>query len=69
MNATETINKEPAPILTKADRCDRCNSEAFYKVIFPSLNDLLFCRHHFTKYQGNLEAIAIDIVDESTRIK
>lgn len=34
------------------DRCDKCHAQAFVRVISrESGNDLLFCGHHFGRYE------------------
>lgn len=33
--------------LTNQDRCDRCGSQAYVKVIFNSGADLMLCGHHW----------------------
>jgi hypothetical protein len=37
-----------------ADRCDRCGAQAFVQVVFPNGHDLLFCGHHYAKYEATL---------------
>lgn len=44
---------DPFPPLTKADRCDRCGAQAYYRYLFGS-GDLLFCQHHQKKYNTSL---------------
>jgi hypothetical protein len=59
--------EEKSNILNAKDRCDRCPSQAFYWVNGVS-GDLLFCRHHFLKYEDKLREYAFEIVDESYKI-
>lgn len=35
------------------DRCDKCNAQAYVKVTKGDL-DLIFCAHHFTKFEFSL---------------
>ena len=59
--------EEKSNVLNASDRCDRCPSQAFYWVNGVS-GDLLFCRHHFFKYEEKLREYAFEIVDESYKI-
>lgn len=51
--------------LNASDRCDHggCNSQAFTLVKFLE-GELLFCGHHFARYEEKLYNAAYDIVDE-----
>lgn len=51
-------------LLKVADRCDSCGAQAYFLVELKN-GDLVFCRHHFAKYEDTLINIAIDIYDES----
>ena len=72
---TETLLKEH-PLyrpLELADRCDRCGdcSQAFVrgvKEINGTQHDLLFCGHHFNKYQAKLLVDGWLIQDERNTI-
>jgi len=46
-----------------SDRCDRCNAQAFVLVKMVA-GELMFCGHHYTKYQTTLDKMAFEIVDE-----
>jgi hypothetical protein len=35
-----------AGTLTATDRCDRCGTRAYVRVVLPSRLELLFCAHH-----------------------
>lgn len=59
--------EEKSDILTTSDRCDKCNSQAFVWVNGVS-GDLLFCRHHFLKFEDAIRAYAFEIVDETYKI-
>lgn len=57
------------PSLTDTDRCDACGAKAYYEVELYNLDReegvLLFCGHHFTLYEEQLQDVAIDIHDHS----
>jgi hypothetical protein len=53
--------------MTKADRCDRCGSEAFY-LAMKGDQHLLFCAHHGRKFEERLIDTGWEILDESHRI-
>lgn len=36
------------------DRCDKCNAQAYVKVVNQLDQDLLFCAHHFNRYEFTL---------------
>ena len=63
----ETMTEEKTDVLKVTDRCDRCQSQAFVWVNGVA-GDLLFCRHHFLKYEDGLRAYAFEIVDETHKI-
>ena len=63
----ETMTEEKTDMLKVTDRCDRCPSQAFVWVNGVA-GDLLFCRHHFLKYEDALRAYAFEIVDETHKI-
>ena len=55
--AIEDVNiPDPFPPLTKADRCDRCGSQAYFRYLFEA-GELLFCRHHQKKHKSSLDGI------------
>lgn len=49
------------------DRCDSCNAQAFVLVKLIS-GELMFCGHHFAKYEANLTKSAYEVVDERAYI-
>jgi hypothetical protein len=57
--APEVVNRE----LSLQDRCDSCKAQAFVLVKLVS-GELIFCGHHFNKYELNLRESAYEIVDE-----
>lgn len=55
--------------LTNADRCDTCGAQAFVWATIPgSVHGLMYCGHHFNKYEAKLREVAIDITDERYKI-
>lgn len=51
--ATPATTQESRPPLTKQDRCDRCNAQAFWRATGPR-GVLTFCGHHGNKYSMTL---------------
>jgi hypothetical protein len=56
-------------ILSAADRCDQCGSQAYVLVILPGDLALTFCGHHWNKHAEKLIEIAEDIVDETDKLR
>lgn len=54
--------------LSAADRCDRCNAQAYVRVVLPAGTDLLFCAHHWSAYEEALRPQAVEIIDETHRL-
>ena len=63
---THVTTTMPAP-LTAADRCDRCNAQAYVRVVLP-VGELLFCGHHARAHAEGLRDIAVHIQDETDRL-
>jgi len=69
-------NKEEEKVwlLDATDRCDRCNAQAYVKVIGKNGLDLLFCGHHYNKAMDNaigydnMMKFALEVVDERERL-
>lgn len=59
----------PTQPLTAADRCDRCNAQAYVRVMLNSGGDLLFCAHHARKHDDELRKIATEIQDETSKLQ
>lgn len=59
----ETMEEVKEQTLTLQDRCDRCQAQAFV-LVKGMEGELLFCGHHFTKYEEALYNWAYDIIDE-----
>lgn len=64
---TEEIQDIQSDMLTANDRCDRCGGQAYFWVNGIS-GDILFCRHHFLKWEEKIRAYAFEIVDESHKL-
>ncbi len=63
---TETTT---APTLTGLDRCDTGNCGAAAKVLVKGLQgELLFCGHHYHKFEEALSSWSYDIVDERSLV-
>lgn len=60
---TKTEEIKETRTLTLGDRCDSCGAEAFVWVNGIS-GDLLFCAHHFNKWEDKIREFAYEIVDE-----
>ncbi|MGH3341896.1 MAG: DUF7455 domain-containing protein [Carbonactinosporaceae bacterium] len=58
----------PTKPLTARDRCDRCGAQAYLRVVLVSGGELLFCAHHGKQYRENLEKVAAEIHDESSKL-
>ena len=54
--------------LSATDRCDRCNAQAYVRVVLPAGTDLLFCAHHWSAYEDALRPQAAEILDETHRL-
>lgn len=61
------MTEERTNVLTVADRCDRCHSQAFVWVNGVN-GDLQFCRHHFLQHEEKLRTYAFEIIDETYKI-
>ncbi|MFF8848199.1 hypothetical protein ACF08N_36940 [Streptomyces sp. NPDC015127] len=54
--------------LTRQDRCDRCQAQAYVRAVLPQSTELLFCVHHFRLYRAALEGMATHIHNESHQL-
>lgn len=63
---TNVTTTTTAP-LTAADRCDRCNAQAYVRVVLP-VGELLFCGHHARRLAEPLRDVAVHIQDETDRL-
>lgn len=61
-------------LMDATDRCDRCQAQAYVKVI-GDIGELLFCGHHYNKVMDNAEgykkmmAFMVEVIDERTRLE
>ena len=53
--------------LTAMDRCDSCGAQAYVHVTGVS-GDLLFCSHHFNKWEEKIREFAFEIIDEREKL-
>jgi hypothetical protein len=53
----------PAYALKRSDRCDACSAQALVETTFLT-GRLLFCGHHFARYEHKLRSQALDINDQ-----
>lgn len=60
-------------ILDATDRCDRCEAQAYVKIIGHS-GELLFCAHHYNKVMDNavgydkMMKFMVSVIDERERL-
>ena len=57
-----------APSLTATDRCDRCNAQAYVRVVLTNGTDLQFCGHHWTRHEDVLRPQASSVIDETHKL-
>lgn len=58
------VEESSTPSLSKNDRCDaKCPAQAFVLVKFIS-GELMFCGHHFSKYEASMIRDSYDVIDE-----
>ncbi|HBX81352.1 MAG: hypothetical protein WAV45_01370 [Propionibacteriaceae bacterium] len=63
------MNATLADQLTSADRCDRCGAQAYLRVTLPSGGELLFCGHHAKAHSEKLQQVALQIHDETAKLR
>lgn len=69
LRQTDEDARPLSDVLNNIDRCDSCGAQAFVWVNMPnSQSGLLYCSHHFNKYEAKLRELAIDIFDERYKI-
>jgi len=60
-------------LLDATDRCDRCQAQAYIKVI-GNPGELLFCSHHYNKVMDNatgykkMMKFMVEIIDEREKL-
>ena len=57
-----------APVLGATDRCDRCNAQAYVRVVLSGGSDLQFCAHHWSRHEGALRPQVEQVIDETHRL-
>lgn len=63
--STSTLSKSKIPTLTAATRCDRCGAQAYAAARFKRRRTaLLFCAHHFSRWEARIRELAVEVVDE-----
>ena len=68
MTQTLTASAQAHGALTAADRCDRCNAQAYVRVVLAGGADLQFCGHHWARNESALRPMAIEVIDELHRL-
>jgi len=58
-----TIVEEKQQTLSKLDRCDRCQAQAWILVKGLS-GELYFCSHHFNQHEKKLQEWSYEIIDD-----
>lgn len=58
-----------APALSAANRCDRCGAQAYVRARLASGGELYFCAHHGRQHLPKLAHLAVEIHDESDRLR
>lgn len=60
-------------LLDATDRCDRCQAQAYIKVI-GNAGELLFCSHHYNKVMDDAEGykkmmkFMVEVIDEREKL-
>ncbi len=71
MSMAGALVQDPqSPVLTAADRCDRCGAQAYVSVMHPDWpGELMFCAHHGRIHVPALRNLPkIWVHDESDRL-
>lgn len=63
------MNAAVATPLTSADRCDRCGAQAYVRARLSTGGKLFFCAHHGREHLPRLGDVAVEIQDESDRLR
>jgi len=64
---SSTLEQPRSTKFNSSDRCDACGSQAYAAATFTG-GDLLFCGHHYRKYQAALEQQALAVIDNTDDI-
>jgi len=71
--ALENQSNEKEWVITINDRCDKCNAQAFVKVVGVT-GELLFCSHHYNAIVDNavgydaMMKFAYEVIDEREKL-
>jgi hypothetical protein len=67
MTTTTATTMDP-PVLTGADRCDRCGAQAYVRAVLTSGGELLFCGHHARAVEDMLRPQTTHWQDETSKL-
>ena len=69
MTTAEILPEKTYALNTKdrCDRCDRCGAQALVCSIGTN-GELLWCGHHFNKYEAGIRAFSYEIYDERDKL-
>ena len=65
---TFPLGKEAVPDLTRADRCDRCGSQAYVRATMTTHAELLVCGHHANEHRPALLVAGATFHDETNKL-
>ncbi|REE03322.1 hypothetical protein LG293_15250 [Citricoccus nitrophenolicus] len=65
---TTTATTIEPPVLTGADRCDRCGAQAYVRAVLHSGGELLFCGHHSRAVEETLRPQTTLWQDETNKL-
>ena len=66
--------EEQVWLLDATDRCDKCQAQAYVKII-GNVGELLFCNHHYNKIMDNTDGynkmmnFMVEVIDERARLE
>lgn len=64
------VNTTSIPDLRIADRCDRCGARAYVAArIGDHETPLMFCAHHFRRWESRIRAAASEVLDQRWRLE
>jgi len=56
------------PELDASHRCDRCQAQAYVRVMLTNAGELLFCNHHYSQHELSLLAVTAGVQDERWKL-
>ncbi|MEO9248893.1 hypothetical protein ABDK96_14510 [Citricoccus nitrophenolicus] len=65
---TTTATTIESPVLTGADRCDRCGAQAYVRAVLTNGGELLFCGHHARSVEDSLRPQTTVWQDETDKL-